>query len=783
MAEALAMLGSKITVKGHIHRVTYKEPNYDIGGYAIIKVDCDEINGELPSDFKPLEDNGIFRLTFCGQTPSLSQRATYEIRGELIKHDTYGYQYKILCMTESVSFVNKDDVAKFFSYILPEVTAKNIMNTLSDPIDVLERGDVGALMRVQGVGPFRAPKIIEKYRETKFNSKAYVQLYEYGLTAVMIKKMVDSYGSPEVLVKKITEDPYSLIYEIKGIGWAKADQLAHNIGIAEDDPRRVAAFIYYILVKDGEDNGDTYMAFEDFLEQVKVEFPTVPLDNIRIYTVDLIKSGKLFYDKNTRRIGLMEYRTVEEEIAKEIYRISKAPSREIKMVDDAIFAAQQTSGLKYSAEQIKAVKECLSKNINIISGMAGCGKSSIMLPVTIAMRYNGKIVEQCALSGKAALNLTEITNRNGSTIHRLLGYDVNGGFAYNSENPLYADMVILDETSMVDESLFLSLLKAIPNGCKLIMLGDTGQLEPIGLGCLFRDLINSECINHIHFTKIFRQAQRSGIISEAARVYNGEPITTRGYVGTEIRGELQDFKVEIFKKDMVNFTAEVVREYKRFMDEYNARPQDIVIVVGKRVIGDTSARAINESIQRLVNPDPTLEIATIRKKEGETSYSITFKVGDRVLVTKNCYKTCDLKGNLTPVFNGNIGTIVEIEDGGMKIDFLQGIVCYPADNYADLELGYAITCHKVQGSGIPYVITVCDWGSYTLLSKEWLYTAITRAKKYNTLIGINNAIIYACDHTAIVFKKTWLKDLIQEVFSSDGTISNPSPKIINDKPC
>lgn len=1072
LKDAKQLLGSKVTVKGHIQRVTYKAPNYQTGDYAVIKFACEEVeSGDWPIEFAypapPNADNPPV-VAFQGPTPSLNLRCTYEIRAELVHSERFGYQYKILCMTEAVSFQTKDDVAKFFAYIFPEISAQRILETLEDPITVLENKDVKTLMRVPMIGPYRAMRLIEKYSEMKMNSKAYVQLFEYGLSQAMIKKLVNSYGSPELLIEKITENPYRLIYDVKGIGWAKADQIALNIGITETDPRRVTAYIYYLFIKDGMDNGNTYMPIDEVLDAVVEQIPDLSRDDIRRALLSLINDDKLFFEKATRRVGLMEYRKVEELIAKHLYRISKASTKSVFLIEDAIRMCEKDVGFTYSEEQRKAIKDCLTQNINIVSGLAGCvdcdteffngtewkriadyqegdkvlcwnekeetnlfepfrfikkpcsklwyvhnndvdmcvsdehncvyydihnnlhvtqfselqeeienfdgcfitltkwgtdilnsknlkveewtpidgfkycfsvptekwvsrrngkvviqgncGKSSIMYPVTKALELNRQVFEQCALSGKAALNLTEITHCEGKTIHRLLGYSPDTGeFLFNEQNKLPLDMIILDETSMIDESLFLSLLKAIPDGCKLVMLGDTGQLEPIGLGCLFRDLINSDRINHIHFTKIFRQALKSGIISEAAKVYEGIPIMTRGKKAEnfEIRGELQDFKVIAIPSNGEpqgdRFIHDIVGEYKRFMDEYSAKPKDIIVVTGKRVAGPTSARNINENIQKLLNRNPAAKSITIDKKDGELKYSITFRVGDRVLVTKNCYTTLDLEGNETPVFNGNIGDIVDIEEMGMKIKFLQGTVYYPLANYPDLELGYAITCHKCvsgdteiitdkgpmklidldngaepycwkelenaplvysgygwerptafynagvckgyrivtetnhylectddhllpffslekgvdvteevqnikvgdsvlipygdggvwydtvvskepitlqaysinmeqthmfvqngilgcncQGSGIPYVITVCDWGSYTLLSKEWLYTAITRAKKFNTLIAQAPAVISACDHTSIVFKRTWLQDLLQDVF--DGIL-------------
>jgi len=767
--DAQEMLGSRIHVKGKIQRVTFKEPNYQNGGFAIIRFIGKLVEGEIPDDrgwkYSPTE----YFLTFSGPTPSLSMKTEYEVLGELTKHEKYGYQYKIIKMVESVSFESREDVEKFFMYILPEMTAKNIMATFEDPISVLENEDIDALTAVQGVGRIRARKIIDKYKETRLDSCAYVELFKYGLTRLTIEKLCERYGSAEVLVSVIKKDPYTLIYDVKGIGWNKADAIAIAGGIAKDDPRRIKAFIFYLLNRNGEVNGDTYMYVEDMLEYCYQQFPEIEKDSIGLLLVELAKEERVYIEKETRRIGLVEYRELEEKIAHELYRISTAEVRPVRDIERAIAQSEYELGFQYSEEQRGAIRSCLTQNISIVTALGGSGKTTCMKPVSRAIRANGQYAALCALSGKASLNLGTITGLEGHTIHRLLGFDPEeNGFIYNKKNQLTYDMIILDEASMVDEHIFYDLLQAIPNGCKLVLVGDTGQLEPIGIGCVFHDIIESKKFAHTHLTKIFRQAQKSGVITESRRVYDEQQIVKPNFYGTEVRGELQDFKITTVK-ELDNVLYEVLKEYKHFLSDYNADPDDIMIVTGKRVIGNTSARKINECIQKIINPKDYPDQVTIKKKDGKTDYEITFKPGDNVRVTKNCYDTYDLDGNTVPVFNGNIGKIVEIDPIlGMKVQFMQGLVFIPQLQYYDLELGYAITCHSAQGSGFPYVITVCDNGSYALLSKEWLYTAITRCKKFNTLIGQPTAIRRACSITGIKYKCTWLKELIVNLFENQG---------------
>lgn len=753
--KAVEMLDSKIAVKGHIHNVTWKTPDFKSGDFAIFKFDCEEIDGELPDELK-----GAKTIAFTGATPSLNKSMEYNIIGNLIIHERYGVQYKIAVMTENVKIENKKDARKFLEYILPPTVVENIFKTISDPIDVLEREDIPALVKAKGVGVSRAQKIIQKYKENKINSKAFIKLYDIGLTTQAVVKLSEAYGSPEALIQAIDDNPYSLIYKVKGIGWRKADEIAWRLNITKEDERRIRAYIYYLLQQDSEETGNTYAMLEELIKAVQEEMPEVELSKIKTLILAQIQEGLLYFDKQTRQIGLAKNREVEEKIAKELKRISSAPIVPINGIEDTIHKCEVEVGYTYSAEQRVAISNCLTSNISILTALAGSGKTASMLPVAQAMKDNGKYVALCALSGKASQNLEEATKVKGSTIHRLLKYNPEtNGFVFNETNPLSYNMVILDEASMVDEYIFLCLLKAIPSGCKLVLVGDTGQLEPIGLGCVFQDMISSKKFAHVHLTKIFRQAQKSGVITESRRVYDGITIVKPNRYTTEIRGELEDFKI-ITLNESSKILYNTIAEYKRFMKEYNAKPDDIVVVVGKRAVGDTSARVFNENIQKIVNPNPTPEDITITKKDGTTKYQITFRPGDKIRVTKNCYKTLDEAGNKNPVFNGNIGHITEIMPNGMWVDFMQGHIFIPRRNFYDLELGYAITCHSAQGSGFPYVITVCDNGSYILLSKEWLYTAITRSKKFNVLIGQPSAIIHACETNGMKYKRTWLRELL-----------------------
>lgn len=766
MISAKDMLGETIHVRGTIRTITYKKVTKNDNYFGIFKMDCELISGRLPIELLGERNEGGRLLTFTGFAPEIRQGVEYEIVAELTDNERYGYQYKIIRMAEHLSFQSHEDLEKFFAYALPEGIAKKLLASLDDPIDVLERKDIAALTQVHGVGVKKATQIINRYEESRIDMEAYIELYDYGLTKNMLDKLLRHYGSANTLVKKIKENPYILIYEVSGVGWMKADQIALNGGLDPNDPRRMEAFIYYICMQDARVNGNTCMSVETLLEYCHQQFSEVAPNKIGMLIIELAKKGLIHIDKKTREIGLQRNYDNEEFIARELYRIANAPIKPISNIDAVIEACEREVGITYSDEQRKAIHACLTQNVSILTALGGSGKTSSMMPVARAIRENGQYAALCALSGKASSNLGEMTGLTGSTIHKLLGYNGEES-AYDRSNPLPYNMIILDEASMVDEEVFKWLLEAIPNGCKLVMVGDTGQLEPIGVGCVFHDMINAKKFAHTHLTKIFRQAQKSGVISESRRVYDEEQIVKPNFIGTEIRGELQDFKITT-TNSIESVLVETLKEYKRFLSEYKASPYDIAVVTGKRAIGDTSARKINECIQKIVNPNTYTHEASVTKKDGNVEYTICYKPGDKVRITKNNYETVNVEGEKTPIFNGNIGVILEIDGGYMTIRFQQGDVLVPWYIYEDMELGYAITCHSAQGSGFPYVIAVCDNGSYALLSKEWLYTAMTRCKKFCTLIGQPSAIRRACSITGIKYKQTWLKRMITNLWESQG---------------
>ena len=391
---------------------------------------------------------------------------------------------------------------------------------------------------------------------------------------------------------------------------------------------------------------------------------------------------------------------------------------------------------------------------------SNCGKSSLMYPVSRIFRKNGLDFEICALSGKASLNLHEITKEDGKTIHRLLGWNPKfGGPTFTKNNPLPTDVVVLDEVSMVGGELFYSLISAIKDGGRLIMLGDPGQLESIGLCNLISDIRASGKICCVHLTKIFRQASKSGIIVDCHKVDAQTPIIPPKFRGEEIHGELKDLKI-IAKSSSEECLEAIKKEFKRLRFDENIPIEDILILSAKRSMGDLSGRSINREIQSMIKFEDENPLK-ITYSDG-IKYDVLYHVGDRVIVMKNNYEVKTPDGGLTEIFNGNIGTIVAKDNFRRQliVRLPQGDVIIEGDMLLELQLGYAISCHKAQGSGFPYVIVACDPGAYQLLTKQWLYTALSRAKKYCVLVGTDKSINQCVKTDRVTKKSTWLAELL-----------------------
>ena len=752
----------KVRLKVRVERIIYPKNGQTSGSWTIAAFRIEEVlEGEVPECFQ-----WSLRFTAKGSMPALNARDTYTMVAHLVEDAKYGLQYEVDLMCLDYDLTDKDDQLKFFSFFLTPTQTAALYENCDNPLVLLQNHDTKALMKIKGIGPVTAQRMINKYEDSKDLSLAFVRFYDLGLTKGAIEKLVHFYGSPEAAVEVIEKNPYLLIIQVPGYGWAKADAIAMSQGLAHDSDERMGAYLVHYLREQAEMNGNSWVSVEDLC--VVIDQVCDPQNDERIYELIRrnIKNHVLYYDKETERVGLMEYRELEQQIANEILRIQRGAAHiEInpERAETIIRSVELEQGFEYTEEQRTAIWNTLNNQFSILTGSAGVGKSSVVNGIAHVLEAHNFRVAQVSLSGRAASKLTEITHIEGKTIHRLLKYDPESGkFFHNKENPVPYDIIIGDEVSMWGGEITLSLLQAIPTGAKVLFIGDTKQLEAIGLASVLTDTIKSHTMPTVQLTKIQRQQADSGIITQSLKVACGEQIVGPKTSGVEYRGVRKDFKLVTYI-DSALTQSKIIDEFKELYINQHVPANDIQVLVPMRSRGEASCRALNLAIQEIVNGTPSVDEITVPYTDGNYKYSYTYRPNDRIIIMKNNYKTINIEGNKEPIYNGNVGYIKQIGPDFMIVNLTeQGDIVLGVEDYNNLSLGYAITVHKKQGDSSPYVIGAIDSSSYALMSKELLYTMITRARKYCVLIGQKKILQQAVKISRVKTKQTWLCELLQE---------------------
>ena len=760
----------KVRLKVRVERIIYPKNGQTSGSWTIAAFRIEEVlEGEVPECFQ-----WSLRFTAKGSMPALNARDTYTMVTHLVEDAKYGLQYEVDLMCLDYDLTDKDDQLKFFSFFLTPTQTAALYENCDNPLVLLQNHDTKALMKIKGIGPVTAQRMINKYEDSKDLSLAFVRFYDLGLTKGAIEKLVHFYGSPEAAVEVIEKNPYLLIIQVPGYGWAKADAIAMSQGLAHDSDERMGAYLVHYLREQAEMNGNSWVSVEDLC--VVIDQVCDPQNDERIYELIRrnIKNHVLYYDKETERVGLMEYRELEQQIANEILRIQRGAAHiEInpERAETIIRSVELEQGFEYTEEQRTAIWNTLDNQFSILTGSAGVGKSSVVNGIAHVLGAHNFRVAQVSLSGRAASKLTEITHIEGKTIHRLLKYDPESGkFFHNKENPVPYDIIIGDEVSMWGGEITLSLLQAIPTGAKVLFIGDTKQLEAIGLASVLTDTIKSHTMPTVQLTKIQRQQADSGIITQSLKVACGEQIVGPKTSGVEYRGVRKDFKLVTYI-DSALTQSKIIDEFKELYINQHVPANDIQVLVPMRSRGEASCRALNLAIQEIVNGTPSVDEITVPYTDGNYKYSYTYRPNDRIIIMKNNYKTINIEGNKEPIYNGNVGYIKQIGPDFMIVNLTeQGDIILGVEDYNNLSLGYAITVHKKQGDSSPYVIGAIDSSSYALMSKELLYTMITRARKYCVLIGQKKILQQAVKISRVKTKQTWLCELLQEATKSKESL-------------
>lgn len=725
----------------------------------------------------------IETIKLKGTTCTLEYGTTYKVFCKLAEtHEIYGDTYGLIYISKCINISNKDKQKEFLRNVLNENLVEKLFDEYDDVIKLLENRDVKSLMKIKGIGNQVALRMIDEYEESKDYSSIYMELGQLGFTHTFIKKLVDFYKSPDTVIDIVKNNPYDLL-RVEGIGFKKADEVACKVGITQYDIRRIKGFLLYYLNDQGE-AGRSYLNYQDLMKALYDTLGFVPEEIINATAKQMIDNKDVIVLDNGSKIALKKFYDLEKNIMNELFRLQiglvkvvENDSNKLNSIHNDYIPksfnignwetitenVEEKQGFMFTDEQRAAIKLSLDNHVMALTGGAGSGKTSTANG--ICSLYSGYSILACALSGKASVRITEATGLPASTIHRALGYQ-NGEFMFNKDNKLAVDIVLIDEATMINGALFLSLLEAIPTGAKVIIMGDVQQLTPIGNCQVFADILDSNVLPVVKLSKPHRQALRSGIIPTSIKIANQEQIFDGNYTGNAIIGELEDMELDISGKgNDESISDKIIKHFQIELEKFHDI-MEVQICVPMRLRGELSCYNLNSKIQSIYNPKLSngneIEIFLEKKKDEAKKYII--RAGDKVINTKNNYKCINSEGDTTPVFNGNMGIVKEIEKNGMcTIDFIGiGEVIFTKSDCKNLELGYACTVHKLQGSGFCSTIVGLDNSSYIMNNSELLYTAITRAKKYCVLIANNYAVVKSIQTKEVKTKQTFLKDMLLE---------------------
>lgn len=749
--------------------VSSSKGGFTIASFEPIKIDEGDI--ELNSTY------GTF--TIKGDLPSLDPRTEYYFNiEEESRHAQFGVSYKPLFMRQDIKLdkADKKSVEAFLRTFLTARQVQSLFEEFEDPMVVIDKAEIEKLTKAKGIGIRTAEKIVSKYDEQKDYSHAYIELAKYDISPEVIRKICKIYGSPELAVQRVLENPYDL-KSYDGYGFKKCDEIYIKTGGDRNAPIRIDAFLSHFLQEEA-DKGNTWSSPVDVLNAT---FEYIPNADKNLVGEILLKNpDKYLLSADKKRVSLLWYVKLELEVAQELTRINRSTYKfRYSNWETMVARMEKEQGWEFTDEQkYEAMVMMFENNVSLLQGYGGTGKTTILKAVVDILESYGYIYAQCALSGKASNNLAIVTGKNGSTIHRLLAYNHElKDFSYNKKNPLPYDIIVVDEISMVDAKIFASLLRAIRTGAKLIMLGDSQQLESIGIPIMV-PMIQSGLIVTKTLTQIHRQAQKSAVVTDSIAIRQGKnPIKDAS--GRVIRGELQDLEYLLVDEDEEIF-VNVVKEFYKHIQKEDIK--DVQILTQVRNRGNNSCLSLNRACQKIYNPaDETRKQVELGNKEKNTDYIL--REGDKVINVKNNYKAETEDGFICPVFNGSIGILEyfsEDDEGKFALIDFEGIgrLKIYEDSLRSVELAYCITVHKSQGSSSKIVIVAFPY-HYLLNNRQIIYTAITRTRVHCVVISTKDTLRLAIKKDEVAKKRTYLSDLLVQIdIVEEAKLKNKQSKSI-----
>ena len=708
-------------------------------------------------------------LTCVGMCKGLGQGENISAEGEYIEHPVYGRQFKI----QTYETVAPTDRAGMERYLgsgairgVGEALAARIVKKFGEDTFRIIEEEPERLAEVKGISERKAQEIAVQMEEKKDLREALVYLQKYGISNTLAVKIYNTYGMEMYSVMR--ENPYRLAEDVSGVGFRIADEIAGRIGIHTDSDYRIRSGILYTLLQ-AVGEGHCFLPLELLLRRAS-ELLGVSEENIRPQVDNLIMDRKLVAKGDAVFAAAYYYAELNCANMLRNLNIPMLEAENLPAQDMAIRKRLERMADNLSMEldelQLKAVEESIKNGLFILSGGPGTGKTTTINMIIRYFESEGMDIFLAAPTGRAAKRMTEATGFEAKTIHRLLELNSalsdddtrRASFERNQENPLEADVVIIDEMSMVDIQLFQALLKAILPGTRLILVGDVDQLPSVGPGQVLRDLMNSEAFPMVTLEKIFRQAGESDIVVNAHRINKGEQIALDNKSRDFFLLERND--VNVIYKHMIQLIREMLPKY------VNATPFDIQVLTPMRK-GSLGCETLNGILQRYLNPaDP-------HKKEHSYGNTV-FREGDKVMQIKNNYQLeWEIVGRYNipidkgmGVFNGDMGRVLEINEtmSTLLVEFDDGRrVNYPFSGLEELELSYAITIHKSQGSEYPAVILPLLGGPRMLFNRNLLYTGITRARNCVTILGSSETVRNMIDNVSENRRYTALESRIREI--------------------
>ena len=733
------------TVKGYVEHIVFRNED---NGYTVFHLNHED--GEV---------------TCVGNFNYIAEGELLELQGEYVIHSSYGLQFSV----SSCEVKEPEDLMSIERYLgsgavkgLGAALAGRIVRKFREDTFRIIEEEPERLAEVKGISERKAREIAEQVEGKKDMRKAMIYLQKYGISTTLAAKIFKQYGQKVYHV--LEENPYQLADDVQGVGFKTADEIAMRIGIHTDSDYRIRSGIFYALLQ-AVAEGHIYMPQERLLKRTGALLE-VEIQDIEKYLLDLSIEKKIILKKTEDdvRVYPSNYYYMELNTAKMLHDLNVHAEIHEDYVRKRLELIEQDAELSLDEMQREAVIEAVRHGILVLTGGPGTGKTTTINAMIRYFESQGLEIFLAAPTGRAAKRMTEATGYEAQTIHRLLEVSGNpeesdgrSGFARNEENPLEADVIIIDEVSMVDLPLMHALLRAIVPGTRIVLVGDGNQLPSVGPGSVLKDILQSECFATVRLTRIFRQAAESDIVMNAHKINKGEPVI--------LDNKSRDFFF-LKRQDANTIISVVITLLQKKLPKYvDANMYDIQVLTPMRK-GLLGVERLNRILQEYLNPPD--------KKKTEKEYGEKlFREGDKVMQIKNNYQLeweIATKYGLVVdkgigIFNGDMGVITNINTYNETVEVEydeKRKVTYPFSLLDELELAYAITIHKAQGSEYPAVVIPLLPGPRQLYHRNLLYTAVTRAKKCVTLVGSDATFYEMIQNTNEQNRYTSLQERIRE---------------------